>query len=80
MQSVQPPLYPCLQCDQQFHTKVEDRPVIKETVTQIREHHPIEKEFVVETRPTGREKELTERAQTEVGVLAPYAASPDRHD
>ena len=43
--------------------------VVKETVTQIREHHPIEKEFVVETRPTGREKELTERAQTEVSAL-----------
>lgn len=29
----------------------------------------------METRPTGREKELTERAQTEVGILASlYAA------
>lgn len=33
--------------------QVEDRPVIKEIKTYIREHHPIEKEFVVETRPTG---------------------------
>ena len=34
--------------------QVEDRPIIKEIKTYIREHHPIEKEFVVETRPTGK--------------------------
>ena len=34
--------------------QVEDRPVIKEIKTYIREHHPVEKEFVVETRPTGQ--------------------------
>ena len=33
--------------------QIEDRPIIKEIKTYIREHHPIEKEFVVETRPTG---------------------------
>lgn len=27
--------------------QVEDRPVVKERVTRIREHHPVEKEFVV---------------------------------
>lgn len=34
--------------------QVEDRPIVKEIKTYIREHHPIEKEFVVETRPTGQ--------------------------
>ena len=34
--------------------QVEDRPIIKEIKTYIREHHPVEKEFVVETRPTGK--------------------------
>lgn len=34
--------------------QIEDRPIIKEIKTYIREHHPIEKEFVVETRPTGK--------------------------
>ncbi len=33
--------------------QVEDRPVVKEIKTYVREHHPVEKEFVVETRPTG---------------------------
>ena len=33
--------------------QVEDRPIVKEIKTYIREHHPVEKEFVVETRPTG---------------------------
>lgn len=35
------------------YSQVEDRPIVKEIKTYIREHHPIEKEFVVETRPTG---------------------------
>ncbi len=34
--------------------QVEDRPVVKEIKTYVREHHPVEKEFVVETRPTGQ--------------------------
>ena len=33
--------------------QIEDRPIVKEVKTYVREHHPIEKEFVVETRPTG---------------------------
>ena len=33
--------------------QIEDRPVVKEVKTYVREHHPVEKEFVVETRPTG---------------------------
>ena len=35
------------------HVQIEDRPIVKEVKTYIREHHPVEKEFVVETRPTG---------------------------
>ena len=33
--------------------QIEDRPVVKQITTFVREHHPVEKEFVVETRPTG---------------------------
>ena len=49
-------------CASQF----EDRPIVKEQVTYVREHHPMEKEFIVETRPTGRERELTEGRTSEV--------------
>lgn len=31
-------------CDTQTFTKIEDRPVIKEVKTYVREHHPVEKE------------------------------------
>ena len=48
------------------HLQVEDRPIVKEQVTYVREHHPMEKEFIVETRPTGRERELTEGRTSEV--------------
>ena len=34
--------------------QIEDRPVVKQITTFVREHHPVEKEFVVETRPTGK--------------------------
>ena len=38
----------CLQvCGQEFFTKTEDRPVVKERVDYIKEHRPVEKEFVV---------------------------------
>ena len=30
-----------------FLLQTEDRPVVKERVTRMREHHPVEKEFVV---------------------------------
>jgi hypothetical protein len=53
-------------CDQKYYTKVEDRPVVREVKTYTREHHPIEKEFVVETRPTGTEHELREGRASEV--------------
>jgi hypothetical protein len=43
-------------CGQEFFTKVEDRPIVKERVTYIKEHRPVEKEFVVETRATGVER------------------------
>lgn len=36
-----------------YAIQVEDRPIVKEIKTYVREHHPVEKEFVVETRPTG---------------------------
>jgi len=49
-------------CDTKFYTSVEDRPVVKEHVDVIREHRPVEKEFVVETRLTGREKTLARPA------------------
>ncbi|KAL4458368.1 hypothetical protein ABPG75_013233 [Micractinium tetrahymenae] len=57
-------------CAREFFTKesVEDRPVVKERVTRVREHHPVEKEFVVETRATGVERETGERAQEHRGA------------
>lgn len=45
-------------CGQEFFTKTEDRPVITERVDYIKEHRPVEKEFVVETRATGVERQL----------------------
>lgn len=53
-------------CDTKYYTKVEDRPVVKEIKTYVREHHPVEKEFVVETRPTGQEREQTQGRTSEV--------------
>jgi hypothetical protein len=41
-------------CGQEYFTRVEDRPLVKERVTQVVEHHPVETEFVTETKPTGR--------------------------
>ncbi|EFN54404.1 hypothetical protein CHLNCDRAFT_135735 [Chlorella variabilis] len=55
-------------CGREYFTKVEDRPVMKERVTRLREHHPVEKEFVVETRATGEERETGERAQEQMGA------------
>ena len=45
-------------CDTKYYTTVEDRPVEKEIIERVVEHHPVEKKFVVETRPAG-EHELT---------------------
>ena len=58
-------------------SQVEDRPIVKEQVTYVREHHPMEKEFIVETRPTGRERELTEGRTSEVLNLQLVAAAAD---
>ncbi|KAK9824228.1 hypothetical protein WJX72_008744 [[Myrmecia] bisecta] len=48
-------------CETKYYTTVEDRPIVKEHVTYVREHHPVEKEFVVETRHTGKEREAGAR-------------------
>ncbi|KAK9847596.1 hypothetical protein WJX84_001888 [Apatococcus fuscideae] len=45
-------------CNRQYFTVTEDRTVLREEIQLVREHHPYEKEFVVESRPTGREREL----------------------
>lgn len=47
-------------CGQEYFTKTEDRPVVHEQVSYYKEHRPVEKEFVVETRPTGVQREATE--------------------
>lgn len=52
-------------CKTETFTKIEDRPIVKEIKTYVREHHPVEKEFVVETKPTGQERELTEGRTSE---------------
>ena len=47
-------IWPCVTfLEAPYCLQVEDRPVVKEIKTYVREHHPVEKEFVVETRPTG---------------------------
>lgn len=55
-------------CGREYFTKVEDRPIMKERVTLYKEHRPVEKEFVVETRATGEERETGERAQEHHGA------------
>jgi hypothetical protein len=52
-------------CGQEYFTKTEDRPIVKERVTYIKEHRPVEKEFVVETRATGQERQATGHGQQE---------------
>ncbi|PRW33569.1 cold-regulated 1 [Chlorella sorokiniana] len=51
---------------QEFFTKTEDRLVVKEVVELVKEHRPVEKEFVVETRATGVEREVVEGRFTEI--------------
>lgn len=53
-------------CGRQYFTTTEDRPVIREEVQVIREHHPVQKEFIVEARPTGREREVAGAQASEV--------------
>lgn len=43
-------------CDKKTFTTVEDRPVEKEVIEKVIEHHPVEKKFVVETRPAGEQE------------------------
>lgn len=50
-------------CATKYYTVIEDRPIVKEHVTLYKEHHPVEKEFVVETRNTGREREAGPRRE-----------------
>jgi len=55
-------------CNRREFAEVEDRPVIKERVERIVEHHPVEKRYAVETRAVG-ESELREgRAAESLGV------------
>jgi hypothetical protein len=65
-------------CGAEHFTKVEDRPVVKERVELVQEHRPVEKEFVVETRATGAEREIpggeVEHLGTQERVVA--AAQP----
>ncbi|BDA49768.1 hypothetical protein COCOBI_14-3880 [Coccomyxa sp. Obi] len=51
-------------CDTKYYTTTEDRPVEKEIIERVVEHHPVEKKFVVETRPAG-EHELTHQRRDE---------------
>jgi hypothetical protein len=48
-------------CDTKYIKVVEDRPVEKEIIERIIEHHTIEKKFVVETRPAGEHELLDQR-------------------
>ena len=57
-------------CDRQYYTTTEDRQRVLEQRELIREHHPFEKEFVVETKPTGRERAL-ERSAPQLSAAGP---------
>jgi hypothetical protein len=54
-------------CNTEYFTVVEDRPQVRENVTYVREHKPVEKEFIVETHATGHEREVAQGSpQTEI--------------
>lgn len=55
-------------CGQEYFTKTEDRPVVRERVTYLKEHRPVEKEFVVQTRATGVEREAAKRETEHMGT------------
>jgi leucyl-tRNA synthetase len=66
-------------CGAEYFTRVEDRPVIKERVTRVVEHRPLEKEYVVETKATGVEREeagAVESAGTTERVVAQAEPKP----
>lgn len=54
-------------CGQKTFTEVEDRPVVKERVERYVEHHPVEKQYVVETRFVGERPVATGAGVTVVG-------------
>lgn len=55
-------------CDTKYVKVVEDRPIEKEIVERIIEHHAFEKKFVVETRPAG-EHELPDEQKASVSSI-----------
>lgn len=55
-------------CASHKFTEIEDRPVVKERVERIIEHHPVEKMFVVETRPVGERELKNERHYENAGA------------
>lgn len=55
-----------VQCGATYFKKVKDRPVVIEKVETIVEHHNVEREYVVETRATGVERELRDQVTAEV--------------
>lgn len=69
-------------CDTKHFTRIEDRPVVIEKKEYVLEHHPYEKEFVVETKATGREREVhsgvpaAEHLRTEERVVSQAQTSP----
>ena len=54
-------------CGQKTFTEVEDRPVVKERVERYVEHHPVEKQYVVETRFVGERAIASGAGVTVVG-------------
>jgi hypothetical protein len=52
-------------CGRKFFSEVEDCPVVKERVERYVEHHPVEKEYVVEMRAVG-ETEVAAGGEREV--------------
>jgi hypothetical protein len=58
-------------CETRTFTEVEDRPIMRERVERIIEHRPVEKQFVVETRPVG-ERELAEGVHYESAGVREY--------
>ena len=64
-------------CGQEFFTKTEDRPVITERVDYIKEHRPVEKEFVVSCGWKGgmREREVLKLVWTAVAGVFLFTVS-----
>jgi hypothetical protein len=54
-------------CGQKTFTEVEDRPVVKERVERYVEHHPVEKQYVVETKFVGEKPIAAGAGVTVVG-------------